>query len=292
MNGSSSNVGSLSSTPGELSAWRYHLGAALSGHVDVPPLSSTSAGIAAMAADGEANTAVLARLIELDPTVAANVLRVANSAALAPRIPIVTIPQAIAWLGMGEIQAIATSVVVRSRLFSGGHHDALLRPMWVRAVATAYWAREIARPRQQLVDLAHLCGLLGRIGRPVVLRSLLRAPDGAEAALDDAARLRLVDEFESLAGAALCKVWSLPEPVSTAIRHWRDEAYGGGWERQLRQVRLADLLAARTLGLDPDPLLATRIDAAIAALQLRRDEIEALPASEAVVRQALDALAG
>ncbi|MCU0760379.1 MAG: HDOD domain-containing protein [Steroidobacteraceae bacterium] len=292
MNGTPSNVTSPAATPGELSAWRYYLHAALEGHLDVPPLSRTSADIAAMAADGEANTAVLARLIELDPAVAANVLRVANSAALAPRIPVVTIPQAIAWLGTGEIQSIATSVVVRSRLFAGGHHDALLRKMWRRAVATAYWAREIARPRQQLVDLAHLCGLLGRIGRPVVLRSLLRAPDGADAALDDPRRLRLVDEFESLAGIALCKVWSLPEPVSTAIRHWRDEAFGGGWERQLRQVRLADLLASRMLDADPDPLLPTRIEAAITALHLRRDEIEGLAAGEAVVRQALDALTG
>jgi hypothetical protein len=55
-------------------------------------------------------------------------------------------------------------------------------------------------------------------------------------------------------------------------------------------VRLADLLAARTLGVALDPLHSTRVDAAIEALQLHHDEIEALAASEIVVRQALDAL--
>ena len=82
----------------------------------------------------------------------------------------------------------------------------------------------------------------------------------------------------------------LPEPVSTAIRGWRDEPGGTGWERQLRQVRLADLLAARTLGEPQDPLQDARIGAAIEALHLPSDVVRSLQDSEAVVRQALDAL--
>ena len=290
MSPTNSQVLPFPGAPRDLDHWRQYLRAALNGRLDIPPLSKASADIAAMAADGESNTAVLAQLIERDPTVAAHVLRVAKSAALAPRVPIVTVPQAIAWLGTGEIQAIATSVAVRSRLFSGGRHDALLKPMWRRAVATAYWAREIAQPTHMLVDLAHLCGLLCRIGRPVVVRCLLRAPDGADAALSDAQCLTLVDEFESAAGTALCKVWSLPEPVSTAIRGWRDDPTGAGWERQLRQARLADLLAARTLGEASDPLAETRIAAAIEALHLAPDAVRTLEESDAVVRQALEAL--
>ena len=77
---------SLSAANGDLAGWQRYLRAALEGRVDVPPLSQASAEIAAMAADGEANTAVLAQLIERDPTVAAHVIRVANSAALAPRV--------------------------------------------------------------------------------------------------------------------------------------------------------------------------------------------------------------
>ena len=290
MNRSQNQVLPIRGTGRESDGWRQYLRVALEGRVDVPPLSQASAAIAALAADGEANTTVLAGMIERDPTVAAHVLRVANSAALAPRVPIVTVPQAIAWLGMGEIQAIATSVAVRSRLFAGGPFDALLRPMWRRAVATAYWAREIARPSHMLVDLAHLCGLLCRIGRPVVVRCLAHAPDGAAAQLDDAQSLALVDEFEAAAGAALCRVWSLPEPVSTAICTWRQDLTGSGWERQLRQVRLADLLAARTLDEITDPLHDMHIESAIEALQLHAADVQGLQSSETVVRQALDLL--
>ncbi len=273
-----------------LAAWEAWLQAALDARLDLPPLSRTSAAIAAMAADGDANTAVLAQLVGHDPTVAANVLRVANSAALAPRIPIVTLTQAIAWLGMGEIQSIAMAVAVRSQLFARATHEALLKEMWRTAVATAYWAREIARPRRIAVDLAHLCGLLHRIGRPVVVRCLAQAPDGGDARLPARERAHLIDRFEPAAGAALGAVWNLPEPVSTTIEHWPDATYGGPWERQIRQVRLAALLAARTLGHPADATSGERIAAAIEALQMTPDEIAGLEVSESAIRKALAAL--
>lgn len=278
------------SPPSALATWEAWLQAALDARLDLPPLSNASAAIAAMAADGDANTAVLAQLVERDPTVAANVLRVANSAALAPRIPIVTMPQAIAWLGMGEIQSIAMAVAVRSRLFTDAAHETLLKDMWRMAVATAYWAREIARPRRITVDLAHLCGLLHRIGRPVVVRCLAQAPDGGCARLTASQRLHLIDRFEAAAGAALCGVWNLPEPVSTTIGHWRDDAHRGPWERQIRQVRLAELLASRSLGQPADDLAVQRVDAAIAALQMTANEVAALANRETAVQQALLAL--
>jgi HD-like signal output (HDOD) protein len=271
-------------------AWEAWLQAALDTRLDLPPLSKASAAIAAMAADGEANTAVLAQLVERDPTVAANVLRVANSAALAPRIPIVTMTQAIAWLGMGEIQSIAMSVAVRSRLFTDATHEALLRDMWRTAVATAYWAREIARPRRINVDLAHLCGLLHRIGRPVVVRCLAQAPGGSSAQLSSGQQAQLIDRLEAAAGAALCGVWNLPEPVSTTIEHWRDDGYQGPWERQIRQVRLAEMLASRTLGQPTDVLAEPRMQAAIEGLQMNADEVAALATGESAVQKALLAL--
>ncbi len=272
-----------------LAAWEIWLRTALEARLDLPPLSQASAAIAAMAADGDANTAVLAQRVEGDPTVAAHVLRVANSAALSPRLPIVTMSQAIAWLGMGEIQSIATAVAVRSRLFAGTAHAGLLKHMWRTSVATAYWAREIARPRRIAVDLAHLCGLLHRIGRPVVLRCLAQIPDGREASLDARSRCDLIDRFEQVAGAALCSLWNLPAPVSTTIEHWRDGDYRGDWERQIHQVRLAELLASRSLD-DADPLRDSRLEAAVAALQMSADEIAGLQASEAAVQKALAAL--
>lgn len=277
-------------TASSMVRWETWLQAALKTSLDLPPLSPASAAIAAMAADGEANTTVLAQRMEQDPTVAANVLRVANSAALAPRMPIVTLTQAIARLGLREIQAIAMSVAVRSRLYAGKDHGAALNDMWRTAVATAYWARELARHRGANPELAHLCGLLHRIGRPVVLRCIALAPDGAYAQLSDKSCTALIDRYEVTAGAALSSLWNLPEPVSTAIQHWRDAAGHEPWMRPIRQLQLAELLAARTLGRRQDPLIVEQLQAAMSALQLSETECVQLKRREAVVMQAINAL--
>jgi len=67
-------------------------------------------------ADGDA--AELARLIQRDIALAGHVMRVANSALYARRSPVITLPQAIAWLGIREIRNIAFAVAVQGQVFT------------------------------------------------------------------------------------------------------------------------------------------------------------------------------
>src|ERR1041384_1029521 len=60
-----------------------------------------------------ANSAELAKLIQRDVALAGQVMRVANSALYARRTPVVTLPQAIAWLGIREIRNIAFAAAVQ-----------------------------------------------------------------------------------------------------------------------------------------------------------------------------------
>lgn len=273
-----------------MAQWRAHLQAMLGGPLELPTLSPTAAAIAAMAADGNANTAVLTQLVQRDPVVAANVLRVANSAALAPRVPILTLQQAVAWLGLGELQSIALAVAVRGQLYSSGGQEKLLSKLWQEAVSTACWAREIARCCGSSAELAHVCGLLLRIGRPVVVGCLTRlgSPDGSRLTAPE--RSHLIAEFERSAGLALAGNWSLPEPVSTTIRHFDDTTYDGPWRLQIQQVRLAEILAARLLEQSLDPVGGERLQLALDALRIGPTQFEALEASADAVHGALAAL--
>jgi len=63
-----------------------------------------------------------------------------------------------------------------------------------------------------------------------------------------------------------------------------------GRARVYGKVRLADLLAARTLGENADAQHAAHIRAAIHDLQLHHDEVAALESSATTVNQALAAL--
>jgi HD-like signal output (HDOD) protein len=273
-----------------MTQWRAHVQAMLGGPLDLPMLSPGAAAIAAMAADGNANTAVLTQLVQRDPVVAANVLRVANSAALAPRVPVLTLQQAVAWLGLGEIQSIALAVVVRGQLYAANGQEKLLSLLWQQAVATACWAREIARLGGSSAELAHLCGLLLRIGRPVVAGCLSRIAQTELSRITAPERTHLIAEFERRAGLALATAWCLPEPVGTTIAHFDDEDYAGPWRPQIQQVRLAELLAARLLEQSLDAVTGERLQRTLDALRIGAQQFEALEARAETVHGALAAL--
>lgn len=273
-----------------LPIWRAHVAAMLAGPIDLPMLSPAAAAIAAMAADPDSNTALLAQYVQRDPAIAASVLRVANSAAYAPAVPIVSLQQAISWLGMGEIQSIAIAVWVRGQMFAVHGQEKLLTTMWHEAAATACWAREVARMGRTSVELAHLCGLLHRIGRPVVVRWLTQIGASERARLTAPERSHLIAEFEQRAGLALATSWALPEPVLTAIGKQDDENYDGEWRLQLRQVRLAEILAARMLEQTLGAVGGERLARALDALNIYPEQLEALEARTDAVQSALSAL--
>ena len=112
----------------------------------------------------DASTAELAQLIQRDVALAGQVMRVANSALYARRTPVVTLPQAIAWLGIREIRNIAYAVAVKSQVFSLGLLPREMTEVWRESVITALFAQEIARLKRRNVESAYLCGLMHRVG--------------------------------------------------------------------------------------------------------------------------------
>jgi HD-like signal output (HDOD) protein len=289
-----SKLSSLSTDAGlssSLSVWRNHLQALLGGPIELPPLSPAAGAVAAMAADPDANTALLAQHVQRDATIAANVLRVANSAAFAPQVPILSVQQAISWLGLSEILSIAVSVWVRGQVFAVRGHEKLISTFWQESVATASWAREIARLGRTSVELAHLCGLLHRIGRPVVVRLLAQIAGSESSRLTNVERSRLIEEFETRAGLALANAWTLPEPVVAAVAQRGDPNPSGDWSLQLRQVKLAELMAARMLEQTLDAGASEQLAQALDALNIYPEQFAALEARTDAVQAALSALA-
>src|SRR5512134_4170235 len=119
-----------------------------------------------------ANSAELAKLIQRDVALAGQVMRVANSALYARRTPVVTLPQAIAWLGMREIRTITFSAAVQSQVFASTYFRKEMKDLWRESVITALFAQEVARLKRRNVESAYLCGLLHRAGMAVILNNV------------------------------------------------------------------------------------------------------------------------
>src|SRR5688572_3502467 len=155
--------------------------------------------------DGKAaaNSAELAKLIQRDVALAGQVMRVANSALYARRTPVVTLPQAIAWLGMREIRTITFSVAIQGQVFASSYFRKEMTDLWRESVITALFAQEVARLKRRNVESAYLCGLLHRVGLAIVLSRVGSAALMNRLSPDSAIVLRFAAEHETRVGSQL-----------------------------------------------------------------------------------------
>ena len=176
-----------------------------------------------MAGDGaaEGSSAELAHLIQRDIALAGQVMRVANSALYARRTPVVTLPQAIAWLGIREVRNIAFAVAVQGQVFNSSYFRNEMAELWRESVIVALFAQEIARLKRRNVESAYLCGLLHRVGMALILSRVGSAVIKHRITPDPGQVLELAARHEARIGTHLGFTWSLPPAVSAAISHWR-----------------------------------------------------------------------
>lgn len=260
------------------------------GELDLPLLPIAATRALRLARDPDADAAELARLIQQDQALAGHVIRVANSSAFSPRFPIVSLQQAIARLGMNTIAEIAVTVVVRERLFQHDEWTADMRQMWRHAMASAMFAKEIARLRRANLDNAFLCGLLHEIGRPVVLNAAADLGREVGESLGREEMLRLVDGWYLEVGGMLATKWELPEPITETIifYNYYDDAPMYGEEARITNA--ADLFATHLL--DPERVAEDEIRGAdvMRELNLYPDDVAALLGELDGVRESVEAM--
>ncbi|MEM1230482.1 MAG: HDOD domain-containing protein [Pseudomonadota bacterium] len=257
------------------------------GSLNLPVLPSVAADVLALSQSEDGDAAGLAGLIQTDPALASNVLRIVNTPAFRGAAEIVALQQAIARLGMGRIREIALSIAVKSALTQPGPYGALVQEAWQDALATGLWAREVARACRKNVENAYLCGLLHNIGVPVALHGLTAiCEDGAVEPPSAEPALSLAVDMLRPAGVALVERWKLPALVATFIAH--EGPYDSAGEH-------ADLIATVDLGISlagamkHGPIEPDRVqeDAAVAWLHLYPDDMQGLLALETSVTDQL-----
>ncbi len=188
---------------------------------EMPNLPHVATQALAMAHDDRATSAQLANLICQDQSLATNLLRVANSPAYAGVRSIASLQQAITRLGMQTIADLAITICVHGAVFPKKLHKELSGSLWKHSLATALFAKEVARQQRHNVEAAYLCGLLHRIGMPLVLKAVTEVRSKNEQPppeeMEDLLGILHVD-----AGLRASASWNLPSQVSEVIRHSDD----------------------------------------------------------------------
>lgn len=222
------------------------MGEALASPQSIAPMPRVCVQLAELTAQHAADATQLARLIQSDPALAGEIMRVANSPALRPRSPIVSLQQAVSWLGVAEVRNIAMAVMLRGEVFSAPGHEPESEELWREAWLAGLWAKEIARERRKHVESAFLAALMHRTGAALALKILSGFEAQQRTVMDAQTFAGLVSEFEPRFGRLLMSNWRLPDDVQDAASDWRD--YRNSTHSDLAgTVHAAHLLATHTL---------------------------------------------
>ncbi|HEV7358655.1 MAG TPA: HDOD domain-containing protein [Steroidobacteraceae bacterium] len=209
-------------SPLQPSAAHAFLSESLAGPQNIAPMPRVCAQLAELTAQQATDAAQLARLIQSDAALAGELMRVANSPALRPRSPIVSLQQAVSWLGVAEVRNIAMAVMLRGEVFTAPGHEPESEELWREAWLAGLWGKEIARERRKHVESAFLAALMHRTGAALALKILSGYESQQRTAMDAQTFSGLVVEFEPRFGRMLMSTWRLPSDVQDAASDWRD----------------------------------------------------------------------
>ncbi|HEV8548331.1 MAG TPA: response regulator [Polyangiaceae bacterium] len=174
----------------------------------------------------DATAASLARVLEEDPAMSAKILQLVNSAYFGLAHRVGSVAQAVAYLGLGVLRALALNAHVLGSLEGTTVSRATLDGVQRTSLATATVARRKIRDKK-LADEAFTAGVVHDIGKLVVALGM----PGTFREIDERARAEgrppheleeeLLGVSHAEVGAYLLGVWGLPFSIveCTALHH-------------------------------------------------------------------------
>src|SRR4051794_2212950 len=129
----------------------------------LPPFPAIASRIMALASQEDIDIRELGKLVRMDPSFSAELLRLANSALFCVRREITGLAHAIAIVGTDRVKTMATMVAV-NRMARASARIGALRKVWVHSLATAIIAEEGARAARMDAESAYTAGLLHNLG--------------------------------------------------------------------------------------------------------------------------------
>jgi HD-like signal output (HDOD) protein len=192
---------------------------------DLPSLPAVVAELlSSMEDEDDIDLNYLAGRLALDQALTAKTLRLANSSFYGMPSKVISIPQAMSVLGLHSVRTLVTACGVIGAVPKAAGTPLDFDAFWRHAIATAVWARALARHLRQSPDTAFTTGLLHNLGTLVLAT---RFPEEYAAvplwrsAHQDAsvaeAELAVFGVDHTEAGRALAAHWKFPLAIQDAI---------------------------------------------------------------------------
>ncbi len=202
----------------EEALFRYYLSrAVLYKEYTLPALPASVHKILVLSRRFHATLSDYTKVVESDPGLAKGVFRLANSAAFATASEMHTLPQAVAHVGVKEVEKIAMAQALGNRMFQVRQYEPLVRDLTRHSVATAIGAEQMARYCQVDPKDAFLAGLFHDCGKLVLLGLIADVQKRRKHAVPDGLIDSAFRAFHLSIGENACQSWHFPDEVTASV---------------------------------------------------------------------------
>jgi HD-like signal output (HDOD) protein len=243
---------------------------------DLPPLPQVAAQVLRIAADPDASTDELQKVIGTDQALTAQILKIANSAMFGMMREVTTLTQAIMTLGFSTIKSVVIASSAKN-LYSGGTTGLQERLMWEHALVSALAGRAYGRAlRFARTEEVFLAALMHDIGKSVLA---LKFPDRYGTLIRSVYNEQIdglsmeLDTFgfdHAMVGEALLHSWNIASGIEQAARWHHDPMQASPECRKLvALVALGNQMAlSQKIGLGKPESLAPATAEALEILEI------------------------
>jgi HD-like signal output (HDOD) protein len=200
--------------------WEFHE-AIRENKLELPSMPDIAMRIAKVVHDRNSDSHDIARVLQADPTIAARIISVVNSAAYRGQKQIDNLPDAVTRLGRSATHNLVISFAL-GKLFHGrsGLLQNRMKKLWQHVSYVAPICHELARVTPGLEpDQALLCGLLHDIGALAILGAARNKPELADNRdlLD-----QITEGLKAEVGAMVLRKWEFPDYFVQVALHAED----------------------------------------------------------------------
>ena len=227
---------------------------------DLPAPSHAAIAVVRACSQDEIDNGDLELLVNRDPVLSAEVLRIANSAFFALPCPARSVSHAIGVLGHRALRNLVLCTAVRDALGGRPLPGVDVGAFWTDSLRRAVCARYLAEIASQDPEQAFTVGLLQDFGRLAMftLRPELGEHWERLAGAGPEARVQFERELFGIShdrfGEALMVSWGLPLDITELVGAHHDEATAAAVPAQAVAL-CADWMSAVFTGADPGPVL-------------------------------------
>ena len=195
--------------------------AAIAGKLSkLPPFGPAVVKLLSISVDDDSAPKSFEEAFKSDPSLTAELLVLANSAAFGGRVRVQTIGVAIRYLGLERVRSIAATSALRSHT-QRDKSDPYLASVWAHSIASAVAAEALGnaggRPGLYTLGLTHDLGRLGLFlagGKPYAEELSKEFQDIEQA---NVVERNLFGMTHCQAGALVAAAWSFPESLSASM---------------------------------------------------------------------------